>query len=81
MPGRSNNCSSFEITARLPIQLQRELDLWSASATGTDLAAALCLQHNGTIDKIQATGLWPVMSLVVESYEDGPQGRGYKAHI
>jgi hypothetical protein len=34
MPGRSNNCSSFEITARLPIQLQRERDTWSASTTG-----------------------------------------------
>ena len=41
MPGRSNNCSSFEITARLPIQLQRERDTWSASTTGK-ISQPLC---------------------------------------
>src|SRR4029450_5516167 len=79
MPGRSNNCSSFEITARLPIQLQRERDTWSASTTGK-IWQPLCFAAQRP--NCQDTSHRPVAGrarAVLSHQGDGPQGRGYSA--
>src|SRR5437773_8400805 len=82
MPGRSNNCSSFEITARLPIQLQRERDTWSASTTGK-ISQPLCFAAQRP--NCQDTSHRPVAGLMTARHDpfrlDGPQGRIYNADV
>ena len=83
MPGRSNNCSSFEITARLPIQLQRERDTWSASTTGK-IWQPLCFaaQRPNCQDTSHRPAAGPASALVrfaLQRRPTGPwlQGRGF----